>query len=131
VKDLIKFLALATKVFDVPSWESSYGGKAWGHIAKTLMLFLTGELSHSVFVDHAFDLEHNNGSVFGKHHMLCGDRDNIKQQLEVKKYATSVAELYLQLSNIHNTFTPEVMDIFQKGAIAGIWKLAQKNNSNG
>jgi len=125
-KDLIKFLELATKVFDIPNWDSSFGGKAWGHIAKTLMLFLNGELSHSVFVDHAFDLEHNNGSVFGKHRMLCGNRDNIKQQLEVKKYATSVAELYSQLSNIHNTFTPEVMDIFQKGAIAGIWKLVKK-----
>ena len=130
-KDLIKFLELATIVFDVPNWNSSFGGKAWGHIAKTLMLFLKGELSHSVFVDHAFDLEHNNGSVFGKHHMLCGNRNEIKEQLEVKKYATSVAELYFQLSNIRNTFTPEVIDIFQKGATAGIWRLAKKNNSNG
>lgn len=46
-------------------WLSSgFGGKNWLDIVEGMMLY--GKISDAAFIDHAVDLEHNNGSVFTK-----------------------------------------------------------------
>lgn len=59
------------KIFNDMEWGSSYGGKAWGHIAETWRDLARASDSEDwttmlVLTDHAFDLAHNNGSLFTK-----------------------------------------------------------------
>jgi hypothetical protein len=90
----LRFAELAVASFNTPAWSTSYGGRKWGAIAQALVGFLNGTLSHSVFADHAFDLQHNGGSVFGKNQMVTGDRWQIHGLLERKKHARSIEELF-------------------------------------
>ncbi len=89
-----EFFSLAMSVCDNGSWKTtSHGGKKWAAIAAVAHGFLTGELDHSVFADHAFDLQHNNGSVIGKHDMVFGNGCQVESHLEGKKRAQGVNEL--------------------------------------
>lgn len=58
-------LALAAEVFS--GLGAEHGGEAWGPVAATLRRYVEHELSHTVFVDQCFTLEHNNGSLFDKY----------------------------------------------------------------
>jgi hypothetical protein len=82
---------------------------------------LTGKLSHSVFADHAFDLQHNGGCVFGKNQMIGGDRYRVHQLLDAKKNATSVGDLYQRLTQIRKDLSPEVEALYRKGEQLGLW----------
>jgi hypothetical protein len=44
----------------------SYGGVKWAQIAKVLLARKTGQISPAVFIDRAFNLQHNGGSMFDK-----------------------------------------------------------------
>jgi hypothetical protein len=122
----VRFVELVAAVFDKGAWGSTYGGKKWANIALAAHGFLTGKLSHSVFADHAFDLQHNGGCVFGKNPMLAGDRDMVQRQLETKKHATSVPDLYQRLSRLSSYYcrfevSPQVEALYRKGEKLGIW----------
>lgn len=121
VEEQAEFFALATEVFDQGNWSGAYGGKKWGQIARAALLFFKGEMSHTVFADHAFDLQHNGGSVFGKNSMLSGSRDTVRLQLECKKKAQNVLELYRVLNSYH-TPAPAVEQVFREGQELGIWE---------
>lgn len=143
VQEQLRYLALVESVFNTSGWSGSVGGRKWGAIAKAALGFLKGELSHSVFADHAFDLQHNNGSVFGKNPMITGDRHTVGRQLEEKKYAAGVADLYQRLgrfsgyggyggypssySSSHGrpTLDASVEALYRKGEQLGIWKPAK------
>ncbi|MFD0480558.1 peptidylprolyl isomerase [Nonomuraea thailandensis] len=58
-------LDLAAEAFAGPGIE--YGGEAWAPVATMMGRYLRHELSHAVFVDQCFTLEHNNGSLFDKY----------------------------------------------------------------
>lgn len=86
IHDAIKavdVLAAAHQVFTDLPWSSSYGGPAWAHIAlvlagrlvrnpekhkywKNYSVEMTVFQDDKLFVDHTLDLQHNNGTVFGK-----------------------------------------------------------------
>ena len=85
-----RFMELAVAVFTKGLWSGSMGGSKWAHIAQTVLDFLSGACTHTVFADHAFDLEHNGGRMFDKHKMVRGNDSALKQQLEAKKHTTSV-----------------------------------------
>ncbi|NTW13829.1 MAG: pyruvate, phosphate dikinase [Candidatus Moranbacteria bacterium] len=111
----IRFFEGAVKAFRECEWKEGFGGSQWAQIAEAPINYLAGTVSDSVFVDHAFDLQHNNGSVFGKHDMLYGSRDLLQSQLEAKKLATGNArELRKKLSWICNEFSPEVIAMLEK-----------------
>ena len=95
MEEQAEFFRLAAKAFNTPMWSSGYGGKPWAQIARAPLAFLTGKLSPSVFADHAFDLQHNNGSVFGKHNM-----QNLKgAQLVCSKLGISENDFYNAIKN--------------------------------
>jgi len=48
------------------SWSSSYGGKKWAYISEHLLLWMTGRINDSVFLDGVFNLKHNSCLVFNK-----------------------------------------------------------------
>jgi hypothetical protein len=53
-------------VFYYGSWETGYGGSAWGLVASTLRRYIYGEYSGEMFMDTAYTLCHNNGPIFNK-----------------------------------------------------------------
>ncbi len=118
-----EFFRLCAETFDARSWESGFGGSKWCAIARAPLGFLSGELGPSVFVDHAFDLQHNGGRMFDKHPMLTDLTDEccLKGQLDVKKSAKNPAELREKLGKLHDQFAPEVTKLFEKGRTSRLW----------
>jgi|JI8StandDraft_1071087.scaffolds.fasta_scaffold01712_11 phosphoenolpyruvate synthase/pyruvate phosphate dikinase len=132
--DHLRFAELAATCFNTPVWSISYGGKKWGAIAQALVGFLNGTLSHSVFADHAFDLQHNGGSVFGKNRMVTGDRDQIHGLLESKKHARTIEELFKKFI-IHDACdvydrddrqmaSAAVVALYERGRKLSLWTSA-------
>ncbi len=132
--DHVRFAEVAVTCFTTVTWRSAYGGKSWGAIAEALLGFLNGTLSHSVFADHAFDLQHNRGSVFGKNQMVTGDRDQIHDLLESKKHARTMEELFKKFI-IHDTCdkydrddrqmaSAAVVALYERGRKLSLWATA-------
>ena len=118
-----EFFSLARVLFGDCQWtSSSIGGRKWAKIAEAGRLFLSGECDHTVFADHAFDLQHNSGAVFGKHEMLVFDSRALHRQLEIKKQKVSVELLY-RLISIHGKVGPEVEEMFVSGQSLGLWAV--------
>jgi phosphohistidine swiveling domain-containing protein len=96
-----RFAELCDKAFRFGNWSGSVGGVPWANIARAAHGFLTGRLSHSLFADHTFDLQHNNGTVFGKHAMINTDwRHGVLRLLEQKKHAENLPDLYKRISDL-------------------------------
>ena len=120
-KRLPQLFQMAKEIFSA-NWKSSFGGNAWAKIANAPLEFLEGRLSHSVFVDHVFDLRHNGGRMFDKHPMVteCTNEGRIVRQLEAKKHAKNIGMLRQQLER-YSKFSPDVEEIWQKGKQHGLW----------
>lgn len=125
--DQVRFLELVTAVFEAEEWkerkkmngEPIFGGPKWAAIARAALLFLKGELTHSVFADHAFDLQHNGGSVFGKNQMIRVTYA-LARMLDAKKHAKGVAEL----RRLMNGFVPgqaDIEELYHRGVRAKLW----------
>lgn len=90
----VEFLKDAVELFSLGGWKTSHdgktshGGKKWAMIAQAVLNYLTGKIPAVVFVDHAFDLEHNGGCAFDKRTMVSGltNRSELKYQLDQKKH---------------------------------------------
>ena len=132
-----EFFRLAEEIFAKGSWASAYGGQAWAQIARAPLKFLSSELSHSVFADHVFDLQHNTGHVFDKStrviEVQCATA--LQRQLDVKKRVSGVLALYAEIRKIDccyshreaaQTFSPEVIALLERGEKLGIWAAAGK-----
>jgi uncharacterized protein YodC (DUF2158 family) len=63
-----QFSDVLISVYDDISWAGSYGGKNWAKIAKAYKKLLAANTlpMKIVYIDHAYDLQHNTGSVFTK-----------------------------------------------------------------
>lgn len=121
--DQVEFLRLVVEVFEKGTWGSSFGGQAWAGIAQSALDFLTGKSDHTGFADHAFDLEHNNGTVLGKNSMidLRYARSTLKALLDAKKMISGVSELRAKFIDLRVTIPAEVEDLFQRGAKLKLW----------
>ena len=72
--DIVSFnpqqiMNMAANLFQNYRWEGGYGGKKWGQCAQAYIdRYTDGHIMQkdTVFVDHCFDLQHNNGTVFNK-----------------------------------------------------------------
>lgn len=71
--------------FDHGNWSSSFGGKPWGQIARTLGDFLYGKTSLEMMVDTAYTLAHNNGPMFNKGMMYSMYSGSFKNILDVQR----------------------------------------------
>jgi len=83
-------------------WNSSYGGVAWGGIAKgyTRLLKCKNVGDKIIAIDHVYDLQHNTGTVFNKlyRYKINGDYCWIKEVLDWKKELKEVSEFDGKLS---------------------------------
>lgn len=105
IKQLIKetniddkeFVELARDVFlDLP-WNENYGGKAWAEIADSwIKLYESNNMNKDiVYIDHIYDLQHNNDTVFNKlKEYQKTDFEWILDALDHKASITSPEELY-------------------------------------
>ncbi|CAN5536371.1 hypothetical protein BH10CYA1_BH10CYA1_18070 [soil metagenome] len=115
------FFQLAADVFSRNWTDGSFGGEAWAAIAQAPADFLAGRLSHTLYVDHVFDLEHNGGALFDKHRMIESDDRLLKKQLDTKKHASSIGQLFTELTKKHNRVSPEVLRLWHQGQSLGLW----------
>jgi len=122
LNEQIRFADSVAKVFNNGGWGGSYGGRPWGQIAEALHGFLTGT-PHTVFADHAFDLQHNGGCVFGKHRMIAADkRHEVKFMLDIKKRARSFSELRGQFAMYSTKVSPKVESLMNRLERSGVLK---------
>jgi hypothetical protein len=63
-----KFVELAKLFYDNLSWELSYGGEAWANITDGWLELnkATDLKTMATMIDHIYDLQHNNDTVFDK-----------------------------------------------------------------
>lgn len=143
----VQFAETVYRVFNQPWRSSSFGGPKWANIAMAVKSFLTGEMLTTVFVDHAFDLQHNGGVLFNKNDMF----DWLKEEGELKKLLDAKQRLS-DVGSLHRSFTvdtrgygigtlrevlsrplarkagalsPNVEELYQKGAEKGLWSEPQ------
>ncbi len=118
----IRFFKLAVDVF-MAMRSGVYGGPKWAAIAKAALDFLEGKLTHTVFVDHVYDLKHNGGVLFNKHPMVGRTNDYcLQEQLDEKKHAAaSLAVLRTRLLLTHSGLSSDVSDLWSEGQLANLW----------
>ena len=61
-----EYVDFLTDAFDMCTYSSGFGGKAWFEVATPLKQFVHGEISAEIMMDTAFTLAHNNGPIFNK-----------------------------------------------------------------
>ena len=86
----LEALKVAETVFSTSGWSRAFGGKAWANIATHLISYLEGEISPELFVDIAFALQHNTGTVFNKH---FSDLSQLKEVLDANLYGNRIVLL--------------------------------------
>lgn len=64
VNDLITGFSIIFKKNNF--FEGNFGGKPWDNIVQHALKFSQGKINAEVFVDQAFSLEHNGGTIFNK-----------------------------------------------------------------
>ncbi|QNJ59107.1 hypothetical protein [Vibrio phage vB_ValS_PJ32] len=79
IGELLK--ALEAQFID-SEYANGYGGDAWADIAKCCLMFAEGELTAELFVDQAYHLEHNNGSVFNKNFIFSDEKPDLQKVLD-------------------------------------------------
>lgn len=109
-----EYFVLAEAVFEKGTWGNSFGGPRWAEIARTVKLYLSGKMTHTVFVDHVFDLRHNGGVLFDKHAMLIRtDEFLLQRQLDTKKSASGLSELHRRLTHFHESVSEPVRTMLE------------------
>lgn len=114
---LVRYSELAVELFCRLPWAGAFGGLRWGAIAKALHSYLKGDLTASKFCDHAFDLHHNTGSVFGKHVMIRVD-GQLHELLTRKRYAGSLEAL----AEVFAGHMGAMSDWYERGVKEGLWQ---------
>ncbi|AUR95927.1 hypothetical protein NVP1215B_009 [Vibrio phage 1.215.B._10N.222.54.F7] len=79
-----EFLKVLNYQFSNSGYSNGFGGLAWGDIAECCENFAVGKISAEVFLDLAYHLEHNNGSVFNKNFIFSDDKPDLKKVLDVQ-----------------------------------------------
>jgi phosphohistidine swiveling domain-containing protein len=74
--------------FQKVAWNSSFGGPAWGRIAELLHNYLSRAMPPTLFVDKAFNMEHNGGNAFGKFGWMPCNSGAVQEQLNKRQSGT-------------------------------------------
>lgn len=90
-------------LYGVVPWDGSYGGKAWAKIADAYLKLAqaSSPAEKTVYIDHAYDLQHNTGSVFTKVRGYYKDSSMswLSNGLDWKRDATDVRGFYDKVSS--------------------------------
>lgn len=72
-------------------WQDQYGGYKWKEISEAGLKY--GVYPDEVFIDHCFDLEHNNGNIFDKEAFTFFSPSGIGDILTTKRYCENPINL--------------------------------------
>lgn len=86
------------------AWDRSYGGAAWASIADGYLKLAKADSTQAriVYIDHAYDLQHNNGTVFTKLKSYYKEEDSygwIAKALDWKRDQTDLRGFYSKVSS--------------------------------
>lgn len=102
-----KYAASLEMAFYTGHWSSSFGGKAWGGIAKVLRQFVTGEISAEIMLDTSFALCHNGGPIFNKGMLFGMYGSDIKKILDVQR-SGQIPQMIAEFRCAKQFITPEM-----------------------
>lgn len=91
-------------IFNKGSWNSGYGGPAWGEVTDCLTKFINGTYSPEMMLDTIWTLSHNNGPIFNKGHFYQHHSQHLLMILDVQR-SGQIPELIL---GNHNEIAPYV-----------------------
>lgn len=121
----IIFLQRAENAFRHLKWSTSFGGIKWADICAAALSWLEGKVTATVFVDHAFDLQHNGGRMFNKtKDFLVGNLWHLDQLLDTKRdHQGGVRGLYDKFiaGEAAGTISPEISTLYLQGQAGGLW----------
>lgn len=111
-----KFMADAEIIFN-GNWGGGHvGGPKWGNIAGVCRAYLCKEMPASILLDHAFDLQHNTGTVFNKRKdVIEYNSGYLAKMLNIKKNESDINRLYAQLTQVWSGMDPEVKALYERG----------------
>jgi hypothetical protein len=92
------YIAGLAWAFHNGSWDSNYGGKAWGVVADACVSFVEGKTSLEALVDTGYTLAHNNGPIFNKGMMYAYYSGHFMTILDVQR-SGQIPELFLDKKN--------------------------------
>ena len=82
--------------------NDSFGGDNWIKICDGLLKLnsASGTMEMVMYIDHIYDLQHNNGSIFDKSERFekNGSHSWVKKALDFKKYANNPWKLWEKCS---------------------------------
>ena len=105
-------------IFKKKSFNKSYGGDSWQNIANHALSFATGKINSEVFVDQAFSLEHNEGSIFNKE-IIFNSVDIFSTTTTISKNKTT----YQSKNTIAMSKTQFVLNMQHSGEILNFLSL--------
>lgn len=119
---------------DAIEWSLSYGGESWGKIADAYRKLLEADTlaKQIAYIDHAYDLQHNTGSVFSKVKAYSKNRGSLSwlaKALDWKKNQTDLRGFY---SRVSGTLRPVVAWVAKNEAKVGTLEdLAKSEEAQG
>jgi len=97
-----KFAIFAEDLFNTDGWSSSYGGKPWAKIALAFYRLerASKKSEKIIWIDHAYDLQHNTDTVFNKLKLYYKDGGYrwIKSALDWKRDVMELKGFYNKVS---------------------------------
>lgn len=106
------------EIFTNGKFEKNYAGEKWKKILEHLHLFNKGFINAEIFIDQAFSLEHNNGSLFSKNIIFETSekyniviQNNLTKEHESEKYFVNFNQILLNTQNHSSIFKILQMDI--------------------
>ncbi len=97
-----KFARFCEDAFNAKGWQSSYGGKPWAAIGKALYKLENAKKKSekTIWIDHAYDLQHNTDTVFNKLKLYYKNSGFgwIKRALDWKRDVTDYRDFYKKVS---------------------------------
>ena len=99
-----QFVRLSAELFRKMRWKALYGGKKWAEIAEAYVLLNKSPQTNAqlqVAIDHAYDLQHNTGTVLNKVKTYYNKNDInwLKKALDFKANLKNVYELLPKCSS--------------------------------
>ncbi len=100
----VQFATLCAELFRNMKWPPMYGGKKWAEIAEAYVLLNKSPQTNAqlqVAIDHAYDLQHNTGTVLNKvkTYYNKGDISWLKKALDFKANLKNVYSLLPKCSS--------------------------------
>lgn len=96
---LSQVTAIVKNIFKIGKFDVNYGGHRWGDILSHFEKFIEGQINAEIFIDQAFSLEHNNGTLFSKH-TIFKTSENFNILLTDSDNSISFDERYLNFNKL-------------------------------